>query len=225
MNKVYLQDCNIFMKDKPDNYYDLAIVDPPYFKGPSDGEKYYKGKNNKAICKKYKKIESWNVPDKIYFDELFRISCNQIIWGINYYNYNFPVGRIVWIKMMKNGPFSSAEIACCSLHKKVSIFNYLWNGFWQEDMKNKEKRIHPTQKPIALYKWLLTNYAKPGYKLLDTHSGSGSFRIAAYDMGFDLDSCELDKDYFEANEKRFQNHISQNELFEKSEYQDIIYKD
>ncbi len=225
MNNCYLIDCMDFMKDKPDDCYDLAIVDPPYFSGPDRGEKYYKGKNNLAECTKYKKIKNWNIPDKKYFDELLRISNNQIIWGCNHFNYSFPSGRIVWLKMEKEGPFSTCEIGSNSIWKKTTHFKYLWNGFWQENMKNREKRIHPTQKPIALYKWLLKNYAKPGYKLLDTHSGSGSFRIAAYDMGFDLDSCELDKDCFDANEKRFQDHIQQNELFSKNEYQDIIYKD
>ncbi len=119
---------------------------------------------------------------------------------------------------------SDGEIAFTNIDKQTTIFFRL---FWMSNMMKPVEKplIHPTQKPIALYKWLLTNYAKPGDKLLDTHSGSGSFRIAAYDMGFDLDSCELDKDYFAANEKRFQDHIQQNELFSKNEYQDIIYKD
>ena len=125
--------------------------------------------------------------------------------------------------MEKESPFSQCEIASNSFMKKVSMFKYLWNGFWQEDMKNKEIRIHSTQKPVALYKWLLTNYAIPGDKLIDTHSGSGSFRIAAYDMGFDLNSCELDKDCFNDNEKRFQNHIAQKDLFRADEYQELIY--
>ena len=226
MNNVLHQiDCMEYMKDIPDKFFDLAIVDPPYFDGPNKGKSYYQGKNNLADCTEYKEIKTWDIPDYIYFEELNRVSKNQIVWGCNYYNYVFMGGRIVWLKMEKEGPFSTCEIASNSLFNKTSHFKYLWNGFWQENMKNREQRIHPTQKPIALYKWLLTNYANPGWLLLDTHSGSGSFRHAAYDLGFDLDSCELDPDYCRDNEAWYQQHIQQIDLFKPEEIQKNIYSD
>ena len=224
MNNLIQIDCKEYMKDIPDNHFDLAIVDPPYFEGPNKGKSYYQGKNNLADCIEYEEIKTWDIPSNEYFDQLFRIAKNQIIWGVNYFNYSFPVGRTVWIKMKKEGPFSQCEIACNSMHKKSTVFEYLWNGFWQENMKNREIRIHPSQKPVALYKWLLKNYAKPGDKLLDTHSGSGSFRIAAHDLGFDLVSCELDPDYCRDNEARYQKHIQQIDLFKPEEIQENVYK-
>ena len=225
MNAVHLIDCIDFMADKPGRYYDLAICDPPYFAGPNEGSKYYKGKNNLAICKKYAEIKSWAIPNKEYFNELSRISKDQIIWGVNYYNYHFPAGRIVWTKMKKAGPFSQCEIASNSLVNKTSLFEYLWSGFWQEDMKNKEERIHPTQKPIALYKWLLKNYAKPSQTIFDSHVGSGSIRIACHDLGFDFEGCEIDPDYWQAQEDRYNNYILQGGLFEKEEMQELVYKE
>ena len=119
--------------------------------------------------------------------------------------------------------YSSGELAYCSLQNNIKQFDYEWHGMLQQDMKNKETRIHPTQKPVALYKWLLSHYAHAGDKLFDSHSGSGSFRIAAYDMGFDLVSCEIDADYCKANEARFQAHIAQQELIPTSEIQQLTF--
>ncbi len=218
MNKCYLIDCMEFMKDKPDDYYDLAIVNPPY----GIGNWTMEARKDRPYNKKWDISWNQNPPGKDYFLELFRISKDQIIWGANYYREYIPSGgAIVWDKGNRSGIGSGCEIASCSKIKMVAYYFYQHTGF----ITKEKDRIHPCQKPIALYKWLLTKYAKPGYKLLDTHSGSGSFRIAAYDMGFDLDSCELDKDYFDANEKRYQNHILQQDLFGKEEYQEIIYKD
>lgn len=216
-----------FMAGYPDGYFDLAIVDPPYFSGP-EKRKYYgnefSGHGVKRI--EYKPLlNTWAVPGRDYFDELLRVSKNQIIWGVNYYGVSLPaVGCIVWDKVNDASSFSDCEIAYCSLIKSVRIFRYMWAGMMQgcgdgtskKMQGNKdlnEKKIHPTQKPVALYTWLLKNYAKPGETILDTHLGSGSSRIAAYDLGFDFYACELDKDYYEAQEKRFKNHISQQKLF------------
>ncbi|KKN10908.1 hypothetical protein LCGC14_1031880 [marine sediment metagenome] len=226
MNKIYLIDCMDFMKDKPDNFYDLAIVDPPYgigdFNPPNSLNKY-----GERVKRNSLKVD-WNdtIPNKNYFNEVKRISKNQIIWGANYYNCFTKGGAIIWHKGKINPILSQCEIASLSFQQKVDYVLIQWqSGFARKQYEKDYNAIHPSQKPVALYKWILKNYAKPGYKLLDTHSGSGSFRIAAYDMGFDLDSCELDKDYFAANEKRFQDHIQQNDLFKKSEYQDLLYKD
>ena len=234
-----------YMKDIPDNVFDLAIVDPPYFSGP-EKRKYYGNKTGKSIHSKtgakqkikrveYNVSQEWIIPDVLYFNELKRISKQQIIFGVNYYDIILGIGRIVWDKVNIESSFSDCEIAYCSLHDSTRIFKYMWNGMMQGksiiegeiqqgNKKLNEKRIHPTQKPVALYKWLLTNYAKPGDKLLDTHSGSGSFRIAAYDLGFDLESCELDPDYYRDNETRYQNHIKQGSLFDSQEIQQLVYE-
>lgn len=205
--RVYNTDCLPAMKEFPDKYFDLAIVDPPY--GASDAinpvssTAVYKAKRSN-----YK--EFTNVaPETDYFDELKRVSKNTIIWGGNY--FGLIGGVVVW---NKNGTaFGDGEIAICSTHNSVRIYEYTWNGMLQNDMKNKEERIHPTQKPVALYKWLLKNYAKEGDKVLDTHLGSQSSRIAAFDMGFDFTGYELDESYFIAGCKRFNQHKAQLKLF------------
>ena len=214
MNKVHLCDCMEFMKGIPDKFYELAIVDPPYFK--EYGKKNYTGSNisTTGIRRQTKEIKFWGIPDSNYFEELYRISKNQIIWGCNYYAKYIPdVGRIVWDKKNDASTFSKAEIASKSFSLGVDMFRYEWNGMLQCDMKNKETRIHPTQKPVALYKWLLKNYAEPNDKIFDSHVGSGSIRIACHDMGFDFEGCEIDKDYWYAQEKRYQEHAQQNDLF------------
>ncbi len=222
MNTVYLCDCMDFMADKPDKYDDLAICDPPYFKGSGD-PKYY---NSHLATATHKPIlETWIVPDKNYFDQLFRITKNQIIWGCNYYAEFIPhSSRIVWDKKNDNTPFSQAEIASYSKGVKVYMFRYKWNGMLQQNMKNKEFRIHPTQKPVALYKWLLKNYAKPGQTIFDSHVGSGSIRIACHDLGFDFEGCEIDPNYWQAQEDRYNNHIQQGNLFDKEEMQELVYR-
>jgi site-specific DNA-methyltransferase (adenine-specific) len=152
---------------------------------------------------------------------LCRVSRDQIIWGANHFISRIDDARdanspcwIVWDKDNGANDFADCELAWSSFPTAVRRFKYTWNGMLQQDMANKERRIHPTQKPVALYKWLLTNYAKEGDKILDTHLGSGSSRIAAYDLGFDFTGYELDKDYFNAQEQRFANHIAQPKLFE-----------
>ena len=209
MNKLHEIDCMKHMKPLPDKFYDLAIVDPPY----GIGVNMNAGKRKHEIQKYDYKGWDNEAPDKEYFNELFRISKNQIIWGANNFTSFLPhsTGWIFWDKDISGDvKFSHGELAFTSFNqslKKVTIRIQTLH----------EKRIHPTQKPIALYKWLLTNYTRPGWLLLDTHSGSGSFRVAAYDMGFDLDSCENDHDYCVDNEARYQKHIQQKSLFEPEE--------
>lgn len=202
-----------FMRNCADKQFSLAIVDPPYFSGP-DKLGYYGKVLSQIKRQSYNTIEVWRVPDEEYFNELKRISNHQIIWGINYYNIkDIGVGRIVWDKINDASTFSDGEIASCSKIDTVRFFRFMWNGMLQQNMKNKESRIHPTQKPIALYMWLLNNYAKPGDTIFDSHLGSGSSRIACDKLGFDFVGCELDRDYFEAQEKRFNQYKAQLRLF------------
>lgn len=194
------EDCMDLMRRYPDKYFDLAIIDPPYGIDINSSGRlgHYGGKN-----KKWDK----NIPDENYFNELFRISKNQIIWGGNY--FYLPPTRcfLIWDKKQPEGiSFASCEYAWTSFDESAKTL-------YQRPQNIDNGRIHPTQKPIKLYKWLLTNYAKQGDKILDTHLGSGSSRIAAYDLGFDFTACELDKDYFEGQEKRFKQHIAQQTLF------------
>jgi len=195
-----------------DNHFDLAIVDPPY--GGNDAINLNNNNQNKkqaALRKNYKVFEN-NYPSELYFEELFRVSKNQIIWGVNFYPYDFlSGGRLVWDK--KGTAFGRAELAYLSMTKSVNICEIIWNGMIQHDMKNKEHRIHPTQKPVQLYKWLLKTYANEGDKILDTHLGSGSIAIACHDLGFDLTACELDTDYYNAAIKRIEDHKKQLTLF------------
>jgi len=207
---LYRIDCMEFMKDIPDNFYDLAIVDPPYGinadKKNSDSNK--KSKKSASESKFYGN-QNWdsNVPGIGYFQELIRISKNQIIWGVNYYPYNlFSGGRLYWHKNVSMPTYSDGELAFCSLINKITYFECTWHGMIQQNMKEKEKRIHPTQKPVQLYKWLLDNYARKGQKIIDTHGGSCSIGCACMDMGFDIDIMEIDKEYFDNAVKRLENN-------------------
>ena len=196
----------------PDNYFDLAIVDPPYGGNDTIGLKDNKSKNRQATKRNEYKVFKNIEPKKEYFEELIRVSKNQIIWGVNFYNnFNLSGGRICWDK--KGTAFGRAELAYYSNSKSVQIFEYAWNGMIQQEMHNKEVRIHLTQKPRQLYNWLLDNYAKEGDKILDTHLGSGSIAIACHERGFELTACELDKDYFDAAIKRFKLETAQKSLF------------
>jgi site-specific DNA-methyltransferase (adenine-specific) len=195
------------MAKYPDKYFDLAIVDPPY--GIGFDNKIRESKN---------KFWDNSIPNDNYFIELLRVSKNQIIWGANYFPFlwqNGCKGFIFWNKDVNFETYSSGELAYTSFNKPARYFYYAWNGLADgiKGRNKKEKTIHPTQKPIKLYKWLLTNYAKQGDIILDTHLGSGSSRIAAYDMGFDFVGFELDNDYFDAQEKRFNDFKQQLKLF------------
>jgi site-specific DNA-methyltransferase (adenine-specific) len=219
------------MKKYPDKYFELAIVDPPYgigeasgknnTRGSAQGANKFKGTRNttgKGISVTFFPAKEWDksAPDEDYFKELRRVSKNQIIWGANHFISKIPFDSSCWIVWDKdNGEtdFADCELAWTSLKTAVRKFEWRWNGMLQGDMKNREERIHPTQKPVALYKWLLSNYAKEGDKILDTHLGSGSSRIAAYVMGFDFYGFELDRDYYLAQEKRFKEQTAQQSLF------------
>lgn len=147
-----------------------------------------------------------------YFQELFRVSKNQIIWGANHFISRIPYDSpcwIVWDKQNGENDFADCELALTSFKSAVRIFRFRWAGMLQGNMKNKEIRIHPTQKPVALYSWLLRNYAKTGYKILDTHLGSGSIAIACHDFGYELTGIELDKDYFDKAVARIEEHQRQ----------------
>lgn len=212
ISEVFNEDCMVGMARYPDKYFDLAIVDPPYGANdainPNSNKNVYFAKRNK-----YSEFDNI-IPPKEYFEILKRVSKNQIIWGGNYFP-EVTGGVVVW---NKNGTaFGEAEVAICTTHKSVKIVEITWNGMLQHDMKNKEHRIHPTQKPVALYKWLLTNYTNPGDKILDTHLGSGSSRIAAWDMGFDFWGWEIDEYYFAEMQKRFDQHIAKPVLFKPEE--------
>ena len=200
----------------PDNYFDLAIVDPPY--GIGESKKDNKGRSKIAKSKDYTK-KDWDlsVPNIEYFNELKRVSKNQIIWGANHFIENIPNANsscwIVWDKVNGENDFADCELAYCSKKTAVRKLEFKWHGMLQQDMKNKEERIHPTQKPVALYKWLLDKYAKQGDKILDTHLGSGSIAIACHDYGYELTCCELDVDYYNKAVERIKNHVSQLKLF------------
>lgn len=219
ISEVYNMDCMEFMRDKPDKFFDLAIVDPPYGinhankAGKMAGQQY----GNAAAKKRDYKSKDWDnkIPDESYFIELIRVSKDQIIWGGNYMTAYLEAksGWIVWDKDNGENNFSDCELAWTSFECGIRMVKVTWNGMIQYDMKNKEDRFHPTQKPIRLYKWLIKNYAKEGNKILDTHLGSGSSRIAAYELGFDFYATELDKDYFDAQEKRFTQYKSQLKIF------------
>lgn len=215
-SKAINMDCLAAMKEMPDNAFDLAIVDPVYGDVTQGG--YMKNQaTGVAKCRNYN-IALWDQEKtgSDYFRELLRVSKNQVVWGGNY--FTVEIGKdsqcwIVWDKDRIADNYADFEIAWTSFNKASRIFKYRWNGMLQQDMKNKEIRIHPTQKPVALYKWILANYAKPGDRILDTHLGSGSSRIAAYDLGFDFVGYEIDKEYFDKEEERFRQHTSQMNMF------------
>lgn len=210
LSEIYNTDCLAAMREMPDNAFDLAIVDPPY--GISASEMTMGSGKNKL----FKKGKKWDsaTPNEEYFFEITRVSINQIIWGGNYFDLPKTKSWIFWDKgIYSESSFADGELAWTSFETVLRIAKIRHKGFLGAD----SERIHPTQKPIALYKWLLKNYAKPGDRILDTHLGSGSSRIAAYDMGFDFVGYELDAEYFEASDRRFKNHISNLQIFSPEE--------
>ncbi len=216
-NTVHLVDCMEFMKDLPNNAYDLAIVDPPYGIGwdgteiPSKLQVRGNG-TTPTINRPDHVVKGWDcgIPSDEYFDEIKRIAANQIIWGGNYFNLPPTKCVICWDKKQSFKIFSAWEMAWTSFSSVATIFRFDNKGFMNKEGQN----IHPTQKPVALYKWLLQNYAKPGQAIFDSHVGSGSIRIACHDLGFDFTGCEIDKDYWEAQEARYQTHAAQGRLFD-----------
>lgn len=220
MSKVELLqgDCMDYMRSLPDKAFDLAIVDPPYGIDAANtfgGEQRRSG--NGAAMKTAFEKKDWDagIPDSAYFEELMRVSKNQIVWGANYMSHLLPpsMGWVVWDKDNGTTKFSDAELAFTSFNRALRIWKYTWNGMIQGDMKNKETRIHPTQKPVKLYEWLLSNYAKEGDRILDTHLGSGSSAIAAHYGGFEFVGIELDEDYYKAAVERFNTETEQISLF------------
>jgi len=204
-------DCMTYMANQPDNSFDLAIVDPPYAVGASDGKFGNRGYDSKTSKLKHYANHD-KTPEGDYFAELKRVSTNQIIWGANYYPQHFThTGAIVWHKK-NDGPLSDCEIAFQTFDKKVK---YVW-AEWQGFLTGGERvvtRIHPNQKPVKLYDWLLANYAKPGQRILDTHLGSGSSAIAAHYFGCEFVGMEIDKDYYDAAVERFNRETAQIDMF------------
>jgi site-specific DNA-methyltransferase (adenine-specific) len=196
------EDNMLLMARYPDNYFDLAIVDPPYSLNIE---------NSGTMFKKFGDTKGWDneIPNKKYFDELFRVSKNQIIWGGNYFINHLKNTKCIiwWDKMNGTNMMADGEIAWTSFDKHCKRFSmhHFSNGY--------DNKIHPTQKPTKLYKWILDNYAQSGNKILDTHLGSGSIAIACQDYGFELTACELDKEYYDKAIQRIQNHTNQTKLF------------
>lgn len=223
-------DCMEYMRTLPDKAFDLAIVDPPYGIGEDGGKsrsKFVTQKNGNRLYVEDGHYEKTGFdiapPRQVFFNELFRVSKAQIIWGANY--FTLPrAGAIVWDKCNDGSDQSDGEIAFNSLTSRVDIFRYMWRGMMQGksisegtiQQGNKalnEKRIHPTQKPVALYEWLLQKYAKEDWRILDTHLGSGSSRISAYNLGFEFVGCEIEPTYFQLQEQRFAEHTTQERLW------------
>lgn len=221
---AYQMDCMDGLAQTPDKFFDLCIIDPPYGIGEdgarnatrSRGVKFGKkmAKNGSVIPSKAYKPYAGNdkePPPPAFFKELLRVSKNQIIWGANHFISRVPYDSpcwIVWDKMNGESDFADCELAWTSFKTAARKFQFKWNGMLQGNMKNKQIRIHPNEKPYALYEWLIRNYAKPGDTILDTHMGSQSSRIAAYKLGYDYKGFEIDADYFDAGNKRFQESIA-----------------
>lgn len=213
----YNMDCMDGMKEFPDKYFDLAIVDPPYGIG-ENGDKNYT-RSNLAKAKNYKAFSGNDLkpPDKKYFDELFRVSKNQIIWGANHFIHLIPYDSscwIVWDKDNGENDFADCELAWTSFNTAVRRVKYRWAGMLQENMKDKELRIHPTQKPIALYEWILTRYAKAGDIILDTHVGSASSLIACHRTNHKFVGFELNKHYYDLSKKRLAAEMAQMNIYD-----------
>ena len=201
------EDCMELMKRYPDKYFDLAVVDPPYGIQQDGRTNHTRGCLAKSKTYLHQNRYDNSPPNKSCFDELLRISKNQIIFGANHFISRIPLDSscwIVWDKQNGKTDFADCELAWTSFETAVRIFRFRWQGMLQGNMREKENLIHPNHKPIALYDWIFKNYAKAGDKILDTHGGSFSSRISAYKAGLDFVGCELDKEYFDASEKRFQ---------------------
>ena len=208
LNKFYNEDCLEAMKQIPDKYFDLAIVDPPYGIARFGNRVELSNRLDKNA-----KINKWDIkPTNDYFNELFRISKNQIIWGAN--NFTLPNSEyfVVWDKQQTVDNFASAEYAWTNCKIPARVFRYSIHKT-MSDRKDEGGKIHPTQKPIALYEWLLKNYAKQGDKILDTHVGSASSLIACYNLGFEYVGFELDKEYYDMANKRLKQRKAQMDIF------------
>lgn len=219
-SETYLMDCIVGMKQYPDKYFDLAVVDPPYGIGIHKMNYTQNTKGGVAKRKDYSSVTDWdaNVPSIEYFIELMRVSKNQVIWGGNYFDLPQTKSWIVWDKRTDDkysNDFADGELAWTSFDRQLKIFRWLWSGMMQGDMKNKETRFHPTQKPVQLYDYIFKNCTEPGQRVLDTHLGSGSSRISAHKYGLNFTGFEICEDYFLAQEDRFQSYQIQLNLFNK----------
>ena len=205
-SEVFNTDCLEYMRTLPDKAFQLAIADPPYGIGEDGAKNHSRGKAAPPTLYTPKDWDS-KAPDKEFFNELFRVCRHVIIWGANHFIENLPRQNascwVVWDKENGDNDFADCELAWTSLPCAVRRFRFRWAGMLQGDMSHKESRIHPTQKPVALYAWLLNKFAKPGDRIFDPMMGSQSSRIAAYKMGFDYVGCELDKEYFDKGCERF----------------------
>lgn len=205
------------MKATPTGFFDLAVVDPPYG-GVTQGG-YMSNSQSTAHLTAAKLYHSalWvqEPPGPEYFAELRRVSKNMIVFGGNYFTAHLPPSQcwLVWDKVNGENNFADVELAWTSFNQAARLFRFQWAGMLKADRT--EQRIHPTQKPVALYKWIFSKYAKPGDRILDTHLGSGSSRVAAYDLGLDFWGYEIDPVYFADQEKRFAEHVQQISLFEQ----------
>lgn len=227
-NRAFNMDCMEAMRSMPDQCFDLAVVDPPYGIG-ENGEKA-KSRSHLAAAQEYETFAGGDKepPTPEFFTQLARVSKNQIIFGANHFISRLARGPdtpcwIVWDKNNGGSDFADFEMAWTSFPGAARLFRYTWAGFRQENMKKKEIRIHPTQKPVALYAWIFQHYAKTGDRILDTHLGSGSSRIAAWGAGLDFVGYEKHKGYFDAQEERFQQHTAQMSLFGGGGYLITIY--
>jgi len=217
---LYNGDCMDLLKQTPDNYYSLCIVDPPYGLGADlkNSKRELKSKKSAAISSDFGgKIWDSAIPNEEYFAELKRISKKQIIWGANY--FGLVGGMLYWHKNVTMPTYSTGEVAYLSWLQKIDFVNITWHGMIQQNMKNKDERIHPKHKPIQLYEWLLRKYARENDKILDTHLGSGSIAIAIdkantlYKNNLTFVGIELDTDYFIASIERFKNYKNQFVIF------------
>ena len=213
-------DSEEYIKSVPDKYFDCALIDPPYGIG-ENGDKA-RGRFGVAKPKSYVSFAGGDksAPAKEFLDELIRISKNQIIFGANHFISNMPYDSSCWIVWDKdNGQtdFADVELAWTSFKTAARIFKYKWNGMLQQDMKNKEHRFHPTQKPVALYEWIITKYCKPGQKIIDTHSGSANSGIACYNLGLDYLGIELSEHYYNLSIDSIKKHLSKQTLFGSNE--------
>ena len=223
---IYINaDCMGWLEVFPDRYFDIAVVDPPYFSGPEKRRYYGRKISPIGVQRHYEPSPEWEVPGKDYFDELMRVSKHQIIWGCNYFDYPFGPGRIIWDKCNGGSSFSDCEIAYCSLHDSVRLFRYMWNGMMQgKDIHNghvqqgdkrlNEKRIHPTQKPVNLYRWIIQRYIKPGWKILDTHVGSASSLIAYHGAGLHFVGFEKDEHMYQRSMERYKTETAQMSIYD-----------
>lgn len=221
MNIAINADCMDLMRQYPDKYFDLAVADPPYYSGPERRGNYGGDRSATGVQRRdYPVTTAWEVPGSEFFAELERVSKRYIVWGCNYYDYVFAHGRIVWDKCNGNSSFSDCEIAATNCHDSVRLFRYMWNGMMQGKSVTEghimrgnkamnDVRIHPTQKPIDLYRWIYSRYATPGDKIIDTHLGSGTSRRAAFDYGLNFIGCELEKCYFDLQEQVFAEYTAQ----------------